>query len=139
MSSIYLASPYHRRGELKCYAWELEYQGHTVTSRWLGGSHDSLVDGIDDVATRGGWAAEDIENIRAADTLLVFPLPASEGGMVTGGVHVEMGIALALGKRIIAVGGRPNVFYCLPQVEVCDDFGGALAALATPQAGGEGQ
>jgi hypothetical protein len=32
-------------------------------------------------------------------------------------MHVELGIALALGKTVISVGGHyPNVFYCLPSI-----------------------
>jgi len=44
-----------------------------------------------------------------------------------GGRHVEFGLALAWGKRLMIVGPRENVFHCLPQVEqyanmlqVCD-------------------
>ena len=34
-----------------------------------------------------------------------------------GGRHAEFGIALALGKRVIVIGPRENVFHALPAVE----------------------
>lgn len=42
-----------------------------------------------------------------------------------GGRHVEFGMALAWGLRLIVIGQRENVFHCLPQVErydTWDDF-----------------
>lgn len=131
-SRVYLAAPYHRRSELQDYARRLEYAGIEVTARWLDGLHDHLVDTTDDVDVRGSWATEDIEDIERADALLVFPLPTRANRSARGGVHVELGIALALGKRVIAVGGRPNVFYCLPRVEVVQTFEDAWALLVSP-------
>ena len=50
----------------------------------------------------------------AADAVIVFTeMPNSV--LATGGSHVEFGLALAQGKRVIVVGPRENVFhYLLP-------------------------
>lgn len=129
MNYIYLAAPYHRREELKRYARRLRAQGHDVTSRWLSGAHDSADCMTDDLELRRQWAEEDLEDLAEADILIVFPLSTEEGGRQRGGVHVEFGYAIANDKRIIAVGGRPNVFYCLPEVEAVNTFEEALELL----------
>lgn len=54
--------------------------------------------------------------MRAADLVVSFTeaedAPASRGGR-----HVSFGVALALGKRLVVVGHRENVFHTLPQVQ----------------------
>ncbi len=131
--NIYLAAPYRRRVELSGYAAELEAMGRHVTSRWLSASHDHLVDTVDDPATRGVWAAEDLQDIEDADTLIAFTVPVEQ--YRRGGMHVEVGFALAMGKRVIEVGGhRPNVFYCLPWVEVYSNWEQCKEALELPAA-----
>src|SRR5689334_6788265 len=113
---IYLAARYSRREELCGYRTQLEALGHTVTSRWLNGSHqisdagkpigdhgEALVeDGSDDraAALRQHFAQEDFDDVRSADTLIAFTeVPRS--GHSRGGRHVEFGAALALDKKII--------------------------------------
>lgn len=39
-----------------------------------------------------------------------------------GGRHVECGIGLATGARIIVVGYRENIFHWLPRVEFCESW-----------------
>jgi hypothetical protein len=46
-----------------------------------------------------------------------------------GGKHVETGISLALGKRILLVGSAENVFHDLPDVEHFADWPGCLARI----------
>jgi len=124
----YLAGRYDRREELKGYADELRALGHTVTSRWLlYGTHvlasDSkyyLDDGVP--LAMSFFAQEDYEDIKASDALVFFsePLFFSEPpdtASKRGGRHVEFGMALAWGKRLVIIGPRENVFHCLPQVE----------------------
>lgn len=127
MSSIYLAARYGRREEMARYADELEALGHDVTSRWVRGSHESP-----DVTSWEceQWAKEDTKDITRADILVAF----TEGpnyvlGVGRGGRHVEYGAALALGKRIVVVGPRENVFHHLPQVRRFPDWPAALAYL----------
>ena len=119
--NYYLPGRYERREELKGYADELQSLGHTITSRWLNGTHVLTVDrkyhpddGVPlEMAT---FAQEDYEDIKAAGALILFSEPPDTAGK-RGGRHVEFGMALAWGKRLVIIGQRENVFHCLPQVE----------------------
>lgn len=124
MSYIYLASRYSRRDELKDYADQLMRAGHMVTSRWLYGDHQISDDGLSEEgseAERLWFAMEDYEDLKAADTIINFTEPprsvASRGGR-----HVEFGMAVAHGHKLIVVGHRENVFHCLPLVEFFPDW-----------------
>lgn len=133
MSLIYLASRYSRREELCAYRESLRDLGHTVTSRWLNGDHQ-----IDDAGLveedahneRVRFAQEDWDDLMAADTVICFT-ESPRSGPARGGRHVEAGAALATNKRVIVVGFRENVFYCLPQVEFCPTWNDALSAMMT--------
>lgn len=117
MLSVYLAARFSRLPELVGYAGELESAGITVTSRWIRGGHEWV--GADDeeipVSRLAQFAADDLEDIDAADVLVCFTEPPRTGP-ARGGRHVEFGYALAKGKPILCVGHRENVFYCLGNV-----------------------
>ena len=76
-----------------------------ITSRW----HDAEVsiDLADDrIAYARYWSEMDTQDLLAADTCVFVNLsPSSSGGM-----WVEFGLALAMGKRIILIGPRASVF-----------------------------
>lgn len=152
---IYLASRYSRRLELCGYREQLRAVGLEVQARWLDGSHqisddgkplgddgEFLVESHDDAAgsraaaLRSRFALDDFEDVSRCDLLVAFteePRGAA-GGRSRGGRHVELGIALGLGKPVLVVGPRENIFCWLEVVQQFDDFGGCLAALvsATP-------
>jgi hypothetical protein len=145
MSRIYLAARYSRREELCGYRAELEALGHTVTSRWLNGSHqisdlgvplgddgEALFEGDANTERaarlRQHFATEDISDVTNAQIVMSFTeVPRS--GQSRGGRHVEFGVALALDKVLIVVGPRENVFHWLPEVEQHDTWAAALKAL----------
>lgn len=141
---IYLAGRYTRREELLGVRDVIEALGGEVTARWLNGDHqiddggkpigdngEALVEGEElrsgetfserdrsDRASylRAKFARDDVEDVERADVLIAFTEePRSSASR--GGRHVELGIALALGKRVIVVGPRENVFCWLPEVE----------------------
>ena len=124
MATIYLAARYSRREELDGYRDQLERIGHQVTSRWLNGNHPISDAGLADehgdqgfgVAERSRFALEDLEDLTAADTIIAFT-EAPRSTSSRGGRHVELGIAIGQGKRVIVVGHRENVFCCLPIVQ----------------------
>lgn len=128
---IYLASRYSRFQEMQRYRDELEAAGHVVTSRWINGDHQ-----IDDAglsvqakeAERIRFASEDRDDLIAADCVVSFT-EAPRSSNSRGGRHVEHGMALALGKRVIVVGHRENVFHCLPEVEFFAAWPDARGAL----------
>lgn len=126
---VYLAARYGRRAETLARKRQLEAKGVPVTSTWLDGPDQRLLDGRvlstdleqkveagtdDEVSAM--CAAQDVQDVAASDVLVLIG-EAPEAARGRGGRHVEFGIALALGKRIILVGHREHVFHCLPAVE----------------------
>lgn len=127
---IYLASRYSRHPEMRAVRDDLKAIGHEVTSRWIEGDHEML-EGVSTQAhdlERIRYAEEDSDDLRAADCVIAFT-EEPRTTATRGGRHVEFGMALALGKQIIAVGYRENVFYCLPDVEFYPSWQEALAEL----------
>ena len=116
---IYLAARYSRWHELADYAQQLRAYGFTITSQWLEGRSPLSSDGLSEEATleqRTWFAQQDWDDLMAADSCISFTEP-SRSSNTRGGRHVELGAALAAGKRVIVVGHRENVFHCLPQIE----------------------
>lgn len=142
---FYLASRYSRREELCRYRAELQELGHTVTSRWLNGKHqindvgtpigdhgEALAeDGTTDCAAqlRAHFVKEDCADVAAAECVVSFTEPPRSAAGNRGGRHVEFGMAVALGKRLIVVGYRENLFHYLPQVEFFPTWSDAVIAI----------
>lgn len=131
-SSIYLAARYSRHPEMRGVRDVLAAMGYTVTSRWIdmhGGKYPtSFTPEIlnNDPAYCGEQCRHDVEDVTAADTCISF----TSGGGGKGGRHVEFGIAVALGKRLIVVGPREHIFHTLPQVEHFHNWKQVAYALA---------
>ena len=121
---IYLAARNYRLDELRGYADDLRRMGHQVTSRWLQGRHQAP--GSLDHPQWPGIAQEDVDDLAAADALISFTEPGRGGG---GGRHVEFGLGLAWGKRMLLVGAAENLFHTLPSVEAYPTWEDALAGL----------
>jgi hypothetical protein len=126
---IYLAARFDRLPEMNQYAEELRKIGHTVDCRWLNGSHQlhpgaelidrpkGLHEGDGDVPMLAQpFAIDDHEDLINSDAIILFTEPPNSYSK-RGGRHVEFGIAPGLGKELIIVGFRENVFHCLPQVK----------------------
>lgn len=148
VNQIYLAARYSRRIELVSYRDILRSAGFTVQARWLDGEHqiddkgvpirdsgEALVEGTlrsgerlsehkqSDRATalRQKFATDDFDDVMACRTFIAFTeVPRS--GHSRGGRHVELGIALALGTRVVIIGPRENIFCWLPHVYQFDDW-----------------
>jgi nucleoside 2-deoxyribosyltransferase len=83
----------------------LEAFGHEVTSTWLRQADDDTNDS----------AVMDLHDVTRAEALVLLnPREFQHSG--TGGRHVEFGYALALGKPLVIVGMRSNVFHQLNHV-----------------------
>ena len=118
--SIYLASLYSRREEMEQHAIKLmnEY-GYDITSRWVFGGEEGF--------SNEEIAIFDLEDVLAADTIVAFSEPY--GTLYKGGGrNVELGYAMASGKRCILIGERENVFTWHPTVEQFDTLEGWLAS-----------
>lgn len=116
---VYLCSRYSRRDQMRSVREELQRQGHVVTSRWLDTNWEekdrSGSSSAAPPAYRQEYAVKDLEDVAAADCLIAFTEEPGVSGR--GGRHVELGFALALGKRVIVVGRRENLFCHHPCVE----------------------
>lgn len=127
MNKVYLSGRYRHRADLIDKAAQLESEGFEITSRWLQSNYDDVSD--------SARAADDEDDVRRSDILVLFAESENVGERGGGGRHVEFGIAYALGKRIIVVGDRENVFHSLPGIKVVPDWPGAtvvIRALRTP-------
>ena len=127
MRSVYFAARYTRLQELNGYRAELEALGVEVTSRWL----RTEPRGGNAVYSEDEWrdlALVDQEDVLAADVMVFFSEDEGDGG--NGGRHVELGMAIALGKDVLLVGRRENIFHRLPEVVVADTWPEALRLLA---------
>lgn len=143
---IYLASRYSRRLELCEYRNQLKELGFDVQSRWLDGKHqlDNVGKPIGDdgealveegeceraAKLRSEFAQDDWEDVNAAQIQINFTEPPRSSAN-RGGRHVEFGIALAKGARVIVVGYRENIFHWLPEVEFYETWEQAKAVLCS--------
>lgn len=113
---VYVAAPWVRKDDAKRFADKLRAVGIIVTSRWFtheGSTNDSA--GVESPIEHIRMQAhQDIQDVRAADALVVLNLQKSEGKAV------ETGIALAADIPIVSVGPRSNIFQSLA-IEVVSD------------------
>ena len=135
MIAVYLSGQFEDGLALCDVRRTLEASGYRVTSRWLDSAALGPATGqahTEGAAARlAGIARQDFEDIASADVVVVFN-PADACSIGRGGRHVETGYALALGKRVVLVGHRGNVFHWLPEVTVVSDWdalGPLLAAV----------
>ena len=133
---IYLAARYSRLEELQGYADDLRAVGHRVEARWLLGDHQ-IHEGADKVEAATvsvplegrPFALDDYVDVLEADMLIAFSEEPRAGGASRGGRHVEFGMALAWGLKVVVVGPRENVFHTLREVNHFWRWSEALEAL----------
>lgn len=109
--NIYVAGSFNSVARIADEVDELEQRGHHVTGVWFQG-HDPLEKIWD--GNFGGRIAEvmslrDFNGIDRADLFIIDTLDPSS----TGGRNVELGYALAKGKRIILIGQPTTIFFAL--------------------------
>lgn len=141
---MYLAARYSRHPEMQEYARELRALGIEVTSRWINGSHQVMLNGeplgpereaLFENAhesmeqQRREFAQHDWDDLMAADVVISFTEQPRKASTSRGGRHVEFGAALAAGKRCIVVGWRENVFHCLAGVEFVETWAEAISLI----------
>lgn len=119
---IYLAARFSRQAELVACRELLQNRGVEVTSTWL----DQTCDLTDTGPThcpeeeREQRAYDDYSDIVRCNMLIHFteePRTPTRGAR-----HVEMGIALGLGKRVAVVGPKENIFCFFEDVKHFDTF-----------------
>ena len=135
MTAIYLSGQFEDGLALCDVRRDLEASGHQVTSRWLdaaaAGPATAQSDAEGAAARLAAIARQDFEDIARADVVVVFN-PPQACTVGRGGRHVETGYALALGKRVVLVGSRGNVFHWLPEITVVPDWNALGHLLGAP-------
>ena len=108
---LYLAGQYKQKEELAAVAGQLRAAGHTITARWLQEPHppNTTLDQIP-ASQLKKYASLDLTDILDCDMLVAFSVDPSIATH-RGGRHVEFGYALGLGKPIIVVGPKENIFH----------------------------
>jgi nucleoside 2-deoxyribosyltransferase len=120
--AIYIAGAFHRRGEFRNYAADLEAAGHLVVSRWLSETRELKSRAV-------ASARRDIEDLRRS-TCLIAILDPPRSTRTRGGHFHELGFFHALDRPIIICGSRTHVFTHLPEFHFFPDWPSCLASLA---------
>jgi hypothetical protein len=123
-TGVYLAATLRRREEMHRVRDQLP-QGLTSTARWLDVDPLTRPSCQFDagIALSRFVARMCLADIARADVVLAFPRVRRSSGL-----DIEIGAALALGKRVVLVGAPKCSFDMLPQVTVAHDLQEALTA-----------
>lgn len=133
---VYIAAPYQSRDRIRAYAAELTRIGFTVTSTWLGETHE-INEGTTGAATAlpdeevASHAYDDLRGVREAD-LFVLITESIAGHLGGGGRHVETGYFMAKHgpRHIVVVGDPENIFHRSKGVTVVPDWHEAVIELS---------
>jgi len=124
---IYIAAPWAEKAYAKEVSKDFRAAGFDVVSRWIDFHEGTSSDGLQlDPVKLQREALNDIEDVMAADILVLLNLQAR--GTETSGKAVETGMALAMGKDVVMVGGPTNVFHFLDTVRKVDSIEDAIEA-----------
>jgi nucleoside 2-deoxyribosyltransferase len=126
---VYIVSRYGLKEKMREQAKILRSHGMIITSTWIDEPHDSQCK-LSDVpeGMLPVYARNDIRDLKEADCVIFSSEEPTFLG-VRGGRHVEFGYALALGKRIICVGPKENIFHYLYEVEHVSSWSQVLGYL----------
>lgn len=116
---VYIAAPFELRKEAAQLRAQLDVVDIGCCSRWI-----DLFGG--QPATE--LAASDLADVREAHAVVLIN-PPSYANKGTGGRHVEIGFALALGITIVIHGVKSNIFHELPGVSVTQTVDELVAIL----------
>lgn len=128
-TTVYLAAAYSSKDDIRPYADQLREMGLEVTAQWLDEPHAATVPFTSrDPEELRAFARRDIDDVARSEVFLFFSLDP-EQPTKRGGRHVELGLAIAMKKRVIVVGPRENIFHFLPEVEVVATWDEAVELL----------
>lgn len=110
---VYLAAQYHMKAQIAARTADLRGLGIEVVSTWHEEPDDPNVS-LNDVngETLREYAARDLREICECDALVLHTVDPDEKTR-RGGRHYESGYAAALGKIVVIVGPRENIFHHL--------------------------
>lgn len=122
--AVYLAGRTARRRELVNAAATLRTEGIEVVSSWLDDPQAGSARSDGDAA---GAASRNLRDVERCDVLVA--VSEGDGSVGKGGRHVELGIALALGKRVLLAGPPEHVFHRMAAVERHTNLAAAIETL----------
>jgi hypothetical protein len=120
---FYFAASYTKKGSMRAARNVVEALGHEVTSRWIDGQ--VVMPDADSEKQCVEAALTALQDINECDTVVVF----TDKPSTTGGLHVELGYAYAIRKKIVVIGPIRNVFMALPNIMHFEDWNAFLSSL----------
>ena len=133
--NIYIAARYSKKHDAQAFAMMVRtaVPDIRVVSRWhtQDEGEEGEADVLRDPVKGRVYAQRDIDDIEACDVLVLFAEDPLQG-YPRGGRHVEFGYALALGKVIVVIGQRENIFHTLPEITVVQTSWDAIRILQNP-------
>lgn len=132
MLKIYLSGAWSRKAEIREIAQYLELVGLNVQSRWLWERTPELTQECvsDFMKERALIDTVDVSQchvfVRFSDNMKSATVPTE---LITGGRMVEMGMALAMNKLVMVIGGHQTVFDYLPEVIHLEDLNELVEVL----------
>lgn len=127
---VYIAAPFSARDRARELKDLLEAAGHVTTSSWIT-SHLSDYDQLTPEQLKVE-AQHDARGVQRADAVVLIN---NEGPSTSGGMHVEIGLALGWAKPIILVGPKTCLFHHLTnflfQVDSITEVADRLSRLDT--------
>lgn len=121
---VYIAAPWPLRKDAAQLRAQLAVAGIGCTSNWIDVEKRTASD-----VQRIKMAQMDLGDVRDADALVLLN-PDSYENKGTGGRHVEVGYALALGRRVIVFGSISNIFHHLPEVTIINTLEALVEQLS---------
>lgn len=132
---VYVAARWEDKAEAAAVANALASEGHEIVSSWLEEPDDNKT--ALDAAGKAMVAQRDLREIAGCQVIVILSYPHMHRD-TTGGKHVELGAALVLGKAIVLVGARENIFHYHPSVRVAPNVAALLGLLRPSQGLQEG-
>ena len=115
---IYIGASFPRKNEARELANILRADGHYICSSWMGDAESVYDNGKADKAESIFEAEQDFDDIANCHIFIMI----SGDTFSRGGRHTELGIALALHKRVIVFGPPESVFCSHGRVTVVQDI-----------------
>ena len=106
--NFYIAASYPLKIQACFLAGKIRENGHKIASTW----HDDWEQLIDDPEKWGEDCIRDFSGVRDCNHFVQL----TGDNQSKGGRHTELGIALALGKRISLIGPNEQVFHRHPSI-----------------------
>lgn len=103
---IYVAAKFEEKERVKALYDALEKAGHQITHKWIGEDASGLVGEALKSYLRT-QADRDVEGVVSCDVLVLLPHEKGRG------LYVELGVALAFVKPVVAVGSLESAPNCI--------------------------